>query len=334
MQAKRCCFPVFLALWALAAGAGPFACSRSNGNPPEKITLAFATPPSTALADIAQAQGFFLQEGLAVTPSFHTSGKAALDEVLEGKADVATVAETPFMFAVMNGHPVSIIASIQKSAKNDVLYARRDKGISSPRDLAGKRIGVPLGTGAEFYLDTFLLARNISRREVIVVNLAPEKMASALAKGDVDAISAWPPFLARAQKELGDRGVAFNDEDIYTQTFNLVATREYIRMNPGKVKKMLRALIRAEASLARDPDEALRAVAGFRRVDTTALNSMWDSSAYTVTLDQSLLFTLEDESRWAMKRGLTVKKTLPDYLDHIDLESLAAVRQGAVRIVK
>ena len=34
--------------------------------------------------------------------------------------------------------------------------------------------------------------------------------------GDVDAVSAFNPYLIRAQKKLGSRGITFYDENIYT----------------------------------------------------------------------------------------------------------------------
>ncbi len=59
----------------------------------------------------------------------HPYGKTALKEVLEGKADFATVAETPVMFAIMKGEKISIIATIQTSSRNSAIMARKDKGI-------------------------------------------------------------------------------------------------------------------------------------------------------------------------------------------------------------
>lgn len=108
---------IALALAALSIAAGFFACTRTDqsAGPPEKVTIACATPPYTALVDIALAKGYFRQQGLDVTPLFHSLGKAALDEILAGKADFATVAETPVVFAIMNGHKISIIATIQRS---------------------------------------------------------------------------------------------------------------------------------------------------------------------------------------------------------------------------
>jgi ABC-type nitrate/sulfonate/bicarbonate transport system substrate-binding protein len=312
-------------------------CSRSDQTSVkklEKITLSYAAPPYTVLADIALVKGFFRQEGLDVTPRFHTSGKAALGDVLEGKADFATVAETPFMFAAMAGQKISIIATIQASSKVNAIVARKDKGIRSPRDLKGKRISLSAGTTADFFLDVFLADQDISRSEVTVVDLNPELVPEALVNGKIDAASAFQIYLVEAQKRLGSNGITFYNEEIYTETFNIAARQDYIRKYPARIQKLIRSLIRAEEFVAVNPGESQRLVADFRKVDKALLNAVWEGNTFQVTLNQALIFSLEDESRWAITRELTGNDRLPDYLDYIYLDALESVKPRAVRIVR
>jgi sulfonate transport system substrate-binding protein len=302
--------------------------------PPEKVTIACATPPYTTLVDIAFAKGFFRKEGLEATPHFHSTGKAALDEVLAGTADFATVAETPVMFAVMNGSKISIIATIQDSNKAVAILARRDKGISAPQDLKEKRIAASLGTIGEYFLDAFLATHGATRGDIKLVNLEAEQITDALTGSEIDAASLFVPFLNQAQQKLGDNGITFYEEDIYTQTFNLVTTREQILSNPARVRKLLMALIEAEKLATRDPAEAQKSITDFRQMDKVVLAAEWGSHSFGVSLDQALLLALEDESQWAIKSGLTNAKKVPNYLEFIHLDGLQSVKPGAVRIVR
>lgn len=59
---------------------------------------------------VAQEKGFFADENLVVEIQPHTSGKAALEAALEGKANLGTVADVPVMFAALSGKPVSVVA--------------------------------------------------------------------------------------------------------------------------------------------------------------------------------------------------------------------------------
>src|SRR5262245_42912352 len=67
--------------------------------PPEPITVAANTTyVGTGLVFIAQMKGYFENEGLNVVLQPHRTGKSALDAALEGRADLATVADIPIMF--------------------------------------------------------------------------------------------------------------------------------------------------------------------------------------------------------------------------------------------
>jgi NitT/TauT family transport system substrate-binding protein len=326
-----------LALSVLALATCLCACTRPDpkpAGPAEKITIAYSATHYALLADVAQVKGFFQKEGLEVTPRMHAYGKLALRDMFEGKADFATVAETPVMFAIMDGADISIISTINTTSKDNAIVARKDKGILTPNDLKGRKIAATFGTTSEFFMDAFLAVNGISRKDVEVVNLRQEELPRALAEGKTDAAAVFNPFLNASQKELGVRGTTFYNENLYTQSFNIVSTKEFVRHNPGKVGKVLRALDRAEKFVSQNPEEAFNAVADFNRMDIAAVREMLAGTDNALTLDQSLLLAMEDESRWAIKAGLTGNKKVPNYLDFIYFEGLKSVKPDAVRILR
>jgi len=307
---------------------------HKRAGPREKITIAYSTTTDTVLAEVAQMQGFYLQEGLEAIPQKYPYGKIALQAVLEGRADFATVAETPIMFAVLNGEKLYVIATIQTSSKANAIVARKDKGILTPADLKGRTIAATLGTTSEFFMDAYLAGHGIARKNMKVVDLKAEGLSDALENGTVDAVSAFNPYLIRMQKKLGNRVITFYDEEIYTKTFNIVATQEFVRNNPGKVDKVLGALIKAEQFVSRNPAAAQKIVADFSLMDAALVREIWQDTSFLVRLDQSLVLALEEESRWAVKGGLTGNRKIPDYMDYIYLEGLQSVKPTAVRILR
>lgn len=334
---KRHLLRTTLAVVLLATAATLFSCTRidhESAAPSEKVTIAYSATTDAVLAEIALVKGYFLQEGLEVTPHRHPYGKPALEDLLAGKADFATVAVTPVMFAILKGEKISVIATIQNSNVGNAILARRDRGISTLGDLKGKRIAVTLGTTSDFYLDAILGVHGISRKDVEVVDLKAEVMADALARGDIDAVSTFSSYTAFTRKELGARVISFYDKDIYRWTFNVVAKQEFIRKNSGKVEKMLRALARAEEFAGKNPAEAQKIVSDFSGIEIGIVRDVWPDTNFTVSLDQSLILALEDESRWAIQNRLTTARKIPNYLDYIYFDGLKAVKPEAVRILR
>jgi NitT/TauT family transport system substrate-binding protein len=326
-----------IAVTALAAVACLSACDQTERKlvgPTEKATIAYSTNHNAILADIAQMKGYFQQEGLDVTPRMHAYGKLALQDILEGKADFATVAETPVMFAILDGADISIIATIYKTNDDEAIVARTDKGIVTPGDLKGRKIAATFGTTTEFFLDAFLAINAIAKEDVELVNLRQEELPDALAAGKVDAVVAFKPYLIAAQKQMGKNGTTFHNKNIYTKTFNIVSTREFVKQNPGKVNKVLRALDKSEKFHDQNPEEALRITADFNKLDIAVTREMLDGTSVVLSLDQSLILALEDESRWAIKGGLTSAGKFPNYLDYVYLDGLNSVNPAAVEILK
>jgi ABC-type nitrate/sulfonate/bicarbonate transport system substrate-binding protein len=308
--------------------------SQEAASSVDKITLAYTTSTSAVLAHIALQNKYFVAEGLDVTSQCESSGKVALDAVLDGKADFATAADTPIVFAINKGNKIYIIAEIQASTKNEAIVARKDFGITKPSDLRGKTIGVTVGTTGDFFMNSFFLVHGIDQQEVKIIDLKPEEMSEAFSQGRVDAVSTWNPILKHLQKESGDKGIVFFDENIYAELFCVVSRQEFAKKNPGVIKKVLKALIRAEAFVHQYPEESRKLIALSTQTDKAIVEEIWDSLDSRVSLDQSLLVNLEDQTRWAKKYRRTDCAGMPNYLDFIYFDGLQSVRPDSVRIIR
>ena len=76
--------------------------------------------------------------------------------------------------------------------------------------------------------------------------MQPEEMATALGTGRVDAVSTWNPILIQLQQNLGNMGRSFYGDKLYTSIFCVAASQDFVKKYPEAVKKVLRALIKAE----------------------------------------------------------------------------------------
>jgi len=327
---------VLLVAAALLASAYVWVSKTSplhSAGPLEQVTIANIRYPGTCPVIVAQAKGYFANEGVLVTILSHTSGKATLDAVFRGQTNLATTGDLPVMFAVMDRQPVSIVATIA-TAENDLgIVARKDKGVSTPANLKGKQIGVSMVSAGQFVLDVILTRQKLSMSDITVRDLSPEELSAALANGDIDAASTWQPYLGTLQTQLGENGTTFHSAGIYDVALNLVGSREYVANHPETIKKILRALIGAARFCKDSPDAARELVAQAMKPDIANLKELWPSYRFNVVLDQSLLLALEDETRWAIKNRLTQRTDAPNYLDSVYLDGLQSVAPSAVTIM-
>ena len=86
----------------------------------------------------------------------------------------------------------------------------------------------------------------------------------------------------------------------------------------AEVRKVLRALDRAEQFIAKSPAEAKQMVIARTAVDAALLDTIFPSFTYRLSLNQSLISAMEGEGRWSIREGHASAKTVPNYLKLVD----------------
>jgi len=318
------------------------ACDRQVPSPPvadaqmRKITIAeTGVSPPALLLYIARDQGYYVDEGLTV--EFTTRfgyGKANIQAVMEGKADICTASETPVMRAGLADQPVRVLATIGSAERHMAVVGRLDRGIETLGDLADKRLGVTVGSNAEYFFDAFLQMRGLPDIKVEKTHFAPTALAGALEQGEVDAIVSWFPNWMRAQNLLGSNAQRFFGDGFYSVFMNLLVNDRFVSERPAEAAAFLRALVRAEQFARDHPDAALAAFQKQLKLSEAVAKDVFPNYHLRVRLGQELLLTLEDQARWVIRKGLTDRADLPNYLHYVHTEPLASVAPAAVTIIR
>jgi NitT/TauT family transport system substrate-binding protein len=298
-------------LLLLAVLGAASACSASRPSE-DRLLIAEAAATSFGLVSIAEAKGYFADEGLATEYLHFTAGRESLAAVIEGRADVGMAYQTPIARRSFETSAFRILTSLHRSHEDTRIIARADRGIRSSADLRGKRIGLPRGTNAEPFLEILLTLGGVPSTAVEVVDVAPDAQPDALAQGRVDAIAAWSPFRERAKRALGDDAVEISSK-VYTEMSMLVARTEALQRRRDAIRKLLRGLVRAERLVQERPDEAL-AVLQRRTPSLPAdeLRAQWDEIDFMLGLQNQLVVTLEREAEIVRSR-LGLGAPLPDF---------------------
>nr|MBT6742187.1 ABC transporter substrate-binding protein [Rhodospirillales bacterium] len=296
------------------------------------MTVAMSLTPLSAPVIIAKNRGYFKKNGLDVTIKDFVGGHRTIKAIFQGKADIATSSEAVVMFNSFKRTDFAILCTFVTSDNDVKIIARKNSGIRTVQDLVGHRVGTITGASAQFFLDETLLLAGIDNAKVTVVHVSPEKMASALAKGDIDASVVWEPLAYRAKQKLGTAAIEVPHNKIYTETFNAVILRDYAKKNPGLLIKFTRAMVQATRFIRDQPEQSQRIVATRIKKDLPFINAVWQDFKFGIGLHQWLLTTLEKEARWAMGRQLILAKKAPNYLNFLYLDALKQVSPKTVTV--
>ena len=302
--------------------------------PVEKIRMGVETSLLPATVWVAENKGYFLEQGLDAEIKEFSSGRAALKSMLEeGNLDLATVAQTPVMFNSFNRSDYAIIAGMVSSSNDVKILVRKDRNISTPADLRGKKIGMTQGSTGHYFLSLFLTQHGLTLADVITVDIAATTLPQAIVEGKVDAISTWEPNINNAKNALGDNALLLESRDVFREDFYFVTFKDWATAHPELLKRFLAAIDRAALFIADHPAEAQQIVAQRLKLDPLFVSSIWSDFSFKLFLDQAILSTIERESRWAIANKLTDKTAPSNYLDFIYFDALEAVKPEAITII-
>jgi ABC-type nitrate/sulfonate/bicarbonate transport system substrate-binding protein len=286
----------------------------------------------SALVYVADAQGFFKNQGVDVLISEYEAGVLAVNDFIADKVDIATASDFAFVVQSLKYPDVRMPASICMASDSEFVV-RKDRGIARPQDLKGKRVALLRGGQTEFFLHNYLIFNRIPAESVKIVDLAPSQIVKAMADGTIDAALSWPPFSSEMAKRLGANGArwpAQSGQDYYQVLF---AKEGFMKKQPKTMERFLAALLEAEGFIAKYPDRVQGILLNRLKADRVTLLSTWGLYRFRLQLTQDLLVLMEREAKWAIRSGLVEKKTMPNYLHSFHFEALEKVKPEAVSIV-
>ncbi len=308
-----------------------WSCTKSSQSL-EKLTIAEASTAIFALLYIADEEGYFKDERLEVNYNTFTSGKDALNSAIKGESDIATVYETPVVLKTYEGVDLSVISTLHYSNMNTGIVVKKDRGIETPEDLVGKKIGVTKNTNGEFFLQLFLTNHGIDIAQVTSVDTKPYDMVEALKSGEVDAIATWNPHIHNAKKTFKEKEIDIFYSDIYREISMLVGRREVVSEKHEAMKRLLKAILKAESFLNANPEKALDIVV--KRLSDQSeetIRGVWPAFTVKATLSNVLLTTLEQEAEWFKNEG-RFSTPAPDFNKVIFVDYLEQLKPEAVTI--
>jgi ABC-type nitrate/sulfonate/bicarbonate transport system substrate-binding protein len=285
---------------ALGAMAALFLYVSRKSGPAEMpragVRIAVPVFQSSALVLLADELGYFREEGVDATFEYRATGKLCLDLVLQGKADLAVVYETPVMHAALEGNRLSILTELHRSESNTAVVSRRDRGIQRAADLVGKTVAAVPKTNADFLLRLFLRSNLIDPRAVMIKAMSAADAVSAVRTGNVDAAALWEPYLSQAIAVEPDN-YSLLRSPYYSEFSMLVGKRDAIHESQPAPYAVLRALKRAADFYAEDTVKAQRLVDNLLKKQGVFVSAQaWNQIDIHLGISATLLAMLTEEA--------------------------------------
>ena len=300
---------------------------------PASLTIGTPALETNALIYIAGDTGYFERNGRKVTIKEYDSGGAAVSGLMRNEIDLAIASEFVLVNNLLQQHEIRTLGSIDRF-ENMFVIARKDRGNGKVTDLKNRKIGVPLGTIAAFYLGRYLTLHGLGPADVTILDVRPDHSADALAAGDADAVVIWHPHLDRIMDRYGGGVVVWPIQSNQLTYWNILGRADWMEAHRETIDRFLRSISQAEEYVSLHPEEAKALVKKRLGYDDAYIAKVWRDNLFSLSLDQALIAAMEDEARWMIANKLTAEKKVPDFLDYIDLDGLKAIKPEAVNIIR
>ena len=277
----------------------------------QKLTLILDWFPNVDHLPIyaARQQGLFAQEGLEIKIISPSETADGIKMVASGNVDIAVSYEPQTIIAAARGLDITVFGRLIEHPLTTLLFLK-DKGIQTPKDLEGKKIGYTVPGLMDVLLDAFAKINGIHAYSSVNVGFS---IVQSLTAGKVDAVMG--PFktyetVTMAHRgyeveyfELEKWGIPDYDELIF------VTNKKAMKKNEAAMLKFARSVDRAIRYVRVNPKNAL----AYYFKEVPEADRRTETDAFELTLPYYAHSQKMDVTRWqqfadfAFKYGLIEK---------------------------
>ncbi len=231
---------------------------------------------------LAQQKGWYKDAGLDVKLEDGNGSVTTVQIVGSSDAfDVGHAALSSMMIARDKGLPVKAVAPFAR--RSDIgMLAPLDSDIKGPADLRGKKLIYTAGSLEAPFIDAFLKAGNLARKDVELLNVEAAGKITTYVVNRADAVVSTIPFvLSFAMEKRPSRAISFADYDLNMPSFGIFASEKKLASRGDAISKFASVTARAwQYIYDGHQDEAVQAIMAQRpqaRLDAKVLRSQIDT---------------------------------------------------------
>jgi len=294
------------------------------------VDLRIGWQPIVEPSRVPQADGAYeTATGANVTWNRFEGGADVIAAIASGSIDIGYVGSSPLTVAASQQLPIETIFVVGNIAEAEALAVR---GITSPEELAGKKIATPFVSTAHYSLLTALKYWGVDPASVELLNLRPPEIAAAWERGDIDGAYVWDPVLNQIKTTGGT--VLADSADVAEwggPTFDAwIVRKDFAEANPDVVTAFVKTTADAYDDYLADPDawdaesEAVKKIAelsGANAADVPALLKGYvfpslEDQASAAFLGGSTTEAIAATAQFLAEQG-RISEALPDYAPYV-----------------
>lgn len=248
---------VTLLIALLLTACKPTSTPPADASAAVKVRLPVGYIPNIQFAPlyVAMEKGYFRQAGLDVTLdySFETD---AVTLVGGNQLQFAVVSGEQVLLARGQGLPITYVMAWYQQYPVGVV-SKAELGLKQPKDLKGKRIGLPGLYGANYIgLDALLFAGGLKESDVTLDSIGFNQVEAIAADKD----QAASVYVTNEPIQLKAKGYAVNvirlADYVQLASNGLITNEATLQKDPSLVKRMVEATLKGLHDAIANPDEA------------------------------------------------------------------------------
>lgn len=225
---------------------------------------------------VTKEAGLFKKNGLDVNLIFIPGGPTAAAAMLAGEVQSVAMAGPAVVTSNLAGSDLVMIAGIVNTFAFQIITV---KGITTPQQLKGKRVGVNrFGTAPDIAARFALRRMGLEPSEVTILQLGEQATRLAAMKaGQLEAAIVLPPITTIAEREGMNVLLDMSDLGAEYQITGLASSQSFIAKHRASAMKLMRAFVEGIHFYKTRKKESMAIIAKYMRTnDMEAVAATWD----------------------------------------------------------
>lgn len=240
----------------------------------------------------------------------------AFEALNAGSIDITAGSSTSAIAALSAKIPLVIFAYQKMAPSAEGIVVKKESGISSIKDLAGKKVAVNRGGTGEYLLMQGLQTNGVDPKSVERVYLSPSDSGPSFTQGHVDAWATWDPFLTIAETAYEGKVVADGAAIKSDNAVVLVASKEFSTSKADQLQLVFDVIKSENAWAIANKAEAGTVWAKEMNVPSTLSAKIGENNAVpTTAVTDADVKQIGAVAEWYAKSGII--PSLPDVKDSV-----------------